>query len=119
MYTVTMRRAEHIRSSSVDSRVNHKGCGIEQPNRSSVEDLPAVAHLDQVGCFDLRERHAEWVHPEGGGIDRVAEGNVSCHACNVLVPIPLEMETVEMGKRPYLRRSHSSRKCGMPQPSAP
>lgn len=49
---VTMRRAEHIRTRSVDGRVDHERRRVEQSARSAVDDFAVVVDEDQVGGFD-------------------------------------------------------------------
>lgn len=76
-----MRRAHHVGTRGVDGRMNHKRRGVEHAVRSAVDDFAVVVDQDQVGYLHLRECPAEGVHPEGGGIHGVAEGDVSGHAC--------------------------------------
>ena len=78
---VAVRSAQDVGPGGMDRGVDHEGCSVEEADRPPVEDLAFMADLDEVGGFDLREGDAERVHPEGGGVDRVAESDVAGHAC--------------------------------------
>lgn len=48
MKTVTMSSAEYIRARGVNSRVDHKGRGIEHAIRAAVNDFAGMIDLDQI-----------------------------------------------------------------------
>ena len=58
-------------------RMNHIRRGVQQPAWTTINNLPIVIDKDQIRALDHAERHAERVHPEGGGVDGVAERDVA------------------------------------------
>ena len=76
MDTVAVRGAQNIRPRGVHGVVDHVGGCVQQPVFSSIDDFSFVVDLDQVAGFDQAEGQTEWVHPEGGGVDRVTESDV-------------------------------------------
>lgn len=74
---MTMCRTENVRPRRMDRRVYHEGRCVEQTAGTSIYHVPGVIDLDQIASFDLTEGDAEWVHPECGRIDWVADGNVT------------------------------------------
>lgn len=77
MDAVAVGGAQHVRARRVNSRVDHERRRVEQPAGSAIDHFPGVADLDQIGGFDLRKGDAKRVHPEGGRVDGVAQGDVS------------------------------------------
>lgn len=54
-----VRRAEHVRASGVDRRVNHEGRGIEEPMWPRlIEDVARMVNEDKIGGLDEREVEA-------------------------------------------------------------
>jgi hypothetical protein len=75
----------------IGSRRVHRGVDGERGDvhtAVALHDLTAVVHEDQVGRADVRERHAEGVHPEVIEPLGVARGDVTGHA--LLEPEPGE-----------------------------
>jgi hypothetical protein len=80
MDTVTVRRTVDFGSRGMDGRVDHVGSTIQQPNRSAANDFTVMVDMNQIRPLDLGEGDTERVDPEGGGIDRVPDGDVACDA---------------------------------------
>ena len=76
---VAVGGTHYVRSCLVDSAVDHKGCCVQQPDVSTVNDLAIVVHLYQIALPNQRESHPKRVHPESGRIDRIAQRDVSRH----------------------------------------
>lgn len=74
---MAMRRTHHVRPGRMHRRVDHVRRRVQQPAGAAIDDLPVMIDEDQIAALDQAERHAERVHPEGGGIDRVAECDVA------------------------------------------
>ena len=68
-----MRRAHHVRPSLVYSTMNHERSGVQQPHVPAIDDFSLVVHLDEITLFDEGEGDTEWIDPERGWIDGIAE----------------------------------------------
>lgn len=91
-----MRGTNHLGSSGVNRRVNHERGSIKSTIRPAGDDATFVIDLYQIGGFHEFEGLAEWVDPEGVGVDRVAEGDVTCYACG-FVPYSISMGIMSLG----------------------
>lgn len=57
--------------------MDHERSCVQQPNRSTVDDVSFVVHLYQITLFDQREGHAKRVHPESVRLDWIPHGDMT------------------------------------------
>lgn len=91
-----MRRGDDVRMGFVDRRMDRE-CGLVQRPRAD-RGFAAGIHEQQVGHLDLREMHAERVHPEVIGQLRIARGDVAGEARRETEA----REQAERGREPLL-----------------
>lgn len=67
----------------MDSRVDHKGRSIEHSVGATINDFSSMIDLDQIRCLDQRKGCSEGIHPEGGWVDGITQGNVASNTCKI------------------------------------
>lgn len=75
--TMTVRRAQHIRPSFMNGRVDHVRRRVQQPVLSTIDDFARVVDEDEVGLGHQAESAPEGVYPEAVWVHGVAERDVA------------------------------------------